>query len=240
MYLRIGTRMRKFNEANASVSYAPVYDNRKQAIYVDETWNITGRLVLQEDASQANMTLAINQLARDLEQPRPDLQFLEDDGYTPSAFRLLAANCLEGPNLISAEFPSGGNDVYATGVAYSAQFQARKAIARNDAITEFSEQLSNPTGGQVEGYVGGAINLPERQVFKQSEPYTYTQSGRAVGLYGYPIPPLPLWPAWQLRRNKPVYLSPRISFPIPMEFEVQWEYNFGSEFPLIGTPHILL
>lgn len=242
MYLKIGGRLRMFNEATASVSYRPVYDSQRRMTYVDETWNITGRVVLQTNATQRNMTIALDQLKRDMSQHRPDLQFIEDDGYTATTFRLLASQCLNGPDLIDLQFPGGEEDVYATGVAYSAQFDARKLASGSggDPIIEFSETLVNPSGGRVDGFVGGAINLPERQIFKQHEAYTYTQSGRAVGLYGYPVPPPPLWPGAQLRRNKPVYISPRIGGQRPMEFEVQWEYQFGSVFPLIGVPHVLL
>lgn len=242
MYLKIGGVLRMFNEATASVSYKPVYDNNRRMTYVDEGWAIAGRVVLQTNASQRNMTIAIDKLKRDFSQVRPDLIFIEDDGYTPSTFKLLARECLQGPDITDLTFPTSTEDIYPTGVNYTANYEARKSALGSGAnpIIEFQETLSNPSGGEVRQMVGGAINLAEMQITKQNDPYLYTQSGRAVGLYGYPSPPPPLWPSALLRRNRPVLVGPRVLGPRPMEFEITWEYLFGSPFPLIGVPHILL
>lgn len=240
MYLRIGGRKRPFNEVKSPViSYRLSYDPYKRVSTIEETWQLSGRIVLQTNATQRNMTTAINLLKEDLfASQRPDLVFLEDDGVTPSAFQLLASNTFEGPLLTEHSFPSDAADVYATGVMWAAVFTAKRLPAgTNNPLIEFAETVANPSGGRIEGMVGGAINFPERQVFKENEPYVYIQSGRSVGLLGYPDPPPPLWPAFQTRRNKPVLMSPRIPGPPSQEFEIQWEYEFMSETPLLGIPH---
>lgn len=241
MYLRIGSFTRPFNEATASITYQPQYDARNRVIAVKERWAISGRIVLQTNATQSRMTAAIRTLSRDANQVRPDLVFIEDDGVTETALALRAADCVEGPNLISASFPDDSANVYATGVQYGLDYEAMRVAqgSGSDIVTEFQETVANPSGGEVRGYVGGAINFPELQRFRQHAPFEYTQSGTAVGMYGYPIPPLPLWPQFLLRKPEIVRTGPEINGPIPMYFRVDWSYSFGSPFELFGNPHIL-
>ena len=240
MYLRIGSKTRPFNEARASIRYQPIYDAKKRMIAVDEMWDISGRIVLQTNATQTRMTQAINLLRADLSQDRPNLVFIEDDGVTESAFKLLANECIDGPRFDLAGFPSEGTDVYATGMSYSVAAVARRSLSSNsNPVLGFNETLSNPEGGTELGFVGGAINFAELQVFRENAPYIYIQSGSAVGMYGHIAAPPPLWPQFQLRRNKPVYMSARNIGPVNTEFETQWEYTFGSVYPLIGLPHEL-
>lgn len=243
MYLQIGSRLRPFNEVKApAIAYKPIYDAKRRMIAVEETWQISGRIVLQTNATQTNMTKAIDLLKRDLDTVRPDLRFLEDNGSTPSAFVLLRQDCIDGPNLIDASFPSDANDVYPTGVMWQAVFAAKRSLTNSNVILEFSETLSNPEGGRVIGMVGGSINFAEVQLFRANEPYRYIQSGRAVGLFGPPTPPPPLWPAFRVRPDisQPVMVSPRILYPVAQEFERSWTYEFVSNFPLIGTPHTFI
>lgn len=242
MYLRVGGKTRPFNEARVSISYAPIYDAKRTLILVDEFWEISGRVILQTNATQSRMTAALRLLSSDFSQKNPSLVFLEDDGVTESFYKLNASDCIEGPEINANGFPTTANDVYATGVTYTVNVRARRRVGgggSSNPILEFNEQLSNPDGGRVLGFVGGAINFAELQVFQENAPYTYIQSGSAVGLYGHPAPPPPLWPQHQLRRNKPVYLSPRKLGQVNTEYETQWSYEFGHIFPLIGKPHEL-
>lgn len=241
MYLRIGGVLRPFNEVKApSIGYRIIYDARRIAMAIEETWQLSGRIVLQTNASQTAMTLAIQKLFADLSQPTPDLVFVEDSGAKESALAIKAEWCYEGPNLIDVSMPSDAQDVYATGMTWQAVYSAkRKLIGVGNPVVSFQESLANPQGGLVLGMVGGAINLPELQVFQANAFYHYIQSGSVVGMFGYIEPPPPLFPAFQVRRNKPVYQSPRNHGPIPTEFETSYEYEFMSQFPLIGIPHQL-
>jgi hypothetical protein len=239
MYLRIGGKTRPFNEATAPITYRSIFDAKKRLVQVEETWNISGRVVLQTNATQRRMTVALNLLKTDLSQYRPDLVFIEDDGVTESALRMLASECIDGPTIEIAGFPVQGSDVYATGMSYTATAIGVKPVngAGQNPIVEFNETVRNPQGGYELGFVGGAINDAELQVFYQNKPYLYVQSGSSVGLYGYPAPPPPLWPEFQLKRNQPVYMSPRNIGFVNTYFETQWEYTFGSIYPLLGLPH---
>lgn len=239
MYLKIGNVLRQFNEVKTpSISYKPFYDARRRIAYVEEQWQISGRIVLQTNATQTRMTQALQQLESDWNQTRPSLLFVEDNGVTPSFLKLDASTCFDGPNVVDSSFPGDAADIYATGMLWAVTVVAKRLPAgAGNSILEFSESVAKVSGGTIIGFVGGAINYPERQIFKQHEPYMYEQTGRAVGLFGYPDPPPPLWPGAQLEEMKPVLISPRVTGSVNSEFEVQWSYRFGNEFPLAGVPH---
>lgn len=239
MYLKIGSVLRNFNEVKTpSISYKPFYDSRRRVAYIEEQWQISGRIVLQTNATQTRMTQALQQLESDWNQIRPSLLFVEDNGVTPSHLKLNASECFDGPNIVDASFPGDAADVYATGMLWAVTVSAKRLPAGvGNPLLEFSESVARVSGGTIIGFVGGAINYPERQIFKQHEPYIYEQSGRAVGLFGYPSPPPALWPGAQLEEMKPVLVSPRVMGSVDSEFEIQWSYRFGNEFPLSGLPH---
>lgn len=241
MYLKIGNRMRPFNEANASINYEPMYDASNRIMAINETWTISGTIVQQENATQSNMSIKIRQLQADFNQQRPSLVFIEDNGVTETALKLDAGECLDGPKVLSASFPQTEEDVYPTGVSYSVVLTAKKRSPIGDAnpILEYNETLQPSGGGPVYVVVGGAINYGERQLAKQHEPWRCVQRGRAVGLYGRPIPPPPIWPQALSRRTPPTLHTPRILGPIPQEFEVEWEYHYEWPVALVGTPHVL-
>jgi hypothetical protein len=238
--LKIGNRIRPFNEADAAISYAPVYDVVNRMYAVDERWDIDGRVVLQTNATQTNMTRALRLLQQDYNQYRPDLIFLEDDGIRESAWVLRANECMDGPRVIDSAFPKDPQNVYATGTSYTVSFTARRPVrqARNPIIS-FQEELQPDGGGMLIGYVGGAINYAEQQVFQQRSPWTCVQRGTAVGLFGWPVPPRPIWPQAQIKPMHPRKASPRVLGPIQQEFEVSWEYRFAWPFALTGNPHTL-
>lgn len=244
MYLRIGGRLRPFNEADASISYVPVFDGARRIVKVHQIWQIDGNVNLQTNATQTAMTAALRVLEQDFSQYRPDLVFLEDNGATPSALQLLAANCLQGPELTNFSYPKNPNKVYATGHPYVATMEADTIAsgASGNSILEFREEVVDEgTGGWERVHVGGAINLPEEQLGTQFAPYRYRQTGTAVGLFAYPQIPPPLWPA-KLKKPDPqiTRVSPEVIGAIDQRFRINWTYVFESAYPLTGNPHRLV
>lgn len=240
MYLRIGGRLRPFNEADASISYFPVFDGLRRMVKVRTVWQIDGSIVLQQNATQSNMTQALAILENDFRQPRPDLVFLEDDGSTPSRLSLLAQNCLDGPRLTNFSYPKNADKVYAISVPYTATMEADSIVgSAGNAIMEFNEEIvDNGDGGWERVHVGGAINPPEEQIGVQHNVYTYRQTGSAVGLYDYPQVPPAIWPAL-LKRPYPatVLSAPQIRGAVDQMFRINWSYTFESSYRLFGRPH---
>ncbi len=237
MILYINGVPRPANEAVASISYSPVYDATRVITKTIERWDISGRIIPEHPATSAKMTAALQLLNNTFSIPEPDLVFTEIDG-SPTALQLLRANCLRGPYVIDSGIPNQADDVYSNGIGYRITFEAERFIGGGSAnpILEFSERLSNGEGGEEHVYVGGAVNYPERQVGFQSKPYTYVQSGRAVGLLAYPAVPPPIWSFAQMRRPAIEKSSPRKIGKVDTEFEISWSYEFAWHQPLFGNP----
>jgi hypothetical protein len=240
MYLRVGGRLRPFNEADASISYQPIFDGERRMVKVHTTWQIDGVIVLQENATQSRMTAALQVLEQDFRQYRPDLVFLEDNGATESKLSLLSALCLDGPRLTNFSYPKNADKVYSNGMPYTATMEAdTSAGSVGNAIIDFTEAITDEgVGGWERVFVGGAINLPEEQIGTQYNPYRYRQSGTALGLYDYPQIPPPIWPAL-LKRPDPVVttVSPEIRGSVDQNFRISWTYIFESAYKLYGRPH---
>lgn len=238
MRLRIGNRTRPNNEAVSAISYTPVFDVGRNMIAVRERWDTSGRVVLQT-AGQAQMTAALGTLLSDIALSNVDLVYLEDEASTETAMKLLVSDCLQGPTVIDAGLPNQANDVYATGMGYRVIWEALKPYGQmGNAIIEFSETVSEDPGGEQYVMVGGTVNLPERQVGTQHKPYTYVQSGSAVGMYARPLPPPPIWPwAAVCLEPKVTLISPRVFGAVDTEFGISWEYRFEWHEKLYGNPH---
>jgi len=241
MYLRIGGTLRPFVEADVEPSYQPFYDGQRRIYKTGVTMRVSGRIVQNESPTQAGMTALIQTLQQQLSAPRPDIVLLGDDGSTPSAISLYASNCVSGPEVRELTLPSNAGKLYLTSCPYSFTVYGEVTAGSGSTILEFMEAIQDAgTGGYEIVHVGGAINPPERQIGQQYTPYRYTQQGFAVGAFGYPVIPPPIWPG-ALKRPRPqvMYEGPQIIGPIPQNFRVSWSYEYESAYELFGIPHQL-
>ncbi len=67
--------------------------------------------------------------------------------------------------------------------------------------------------------------------------YRATQTGQAVGLYGYPPVPPPLFPGKLEEGGRPTLGSPRLRNGVYVDWPVSWSYSFVSATPLVGFPN---
>lgn len=238
MRLKIGARMRPNNEAVTALSYQPVFDATRRVVKVLERWDTRGRVVLQTNASQQQMTAEIAKLKLDIDQANVDLCYLEDTTSAVTAMHLKAADCFRGPYIVDIGFPNEAGDVYSTGMSWRVIWEAERPSVTDNALLAFEETITQQAGGEERVYVGGAINLPERQIGRQFAPYRYTQQGFAVGMFTWPNVPPPIWP-FALVRDLPhvTKRSPRVIGNIDSEFEISWQYEYEWHQPLNGSPH---
>ncbi len=228
-----------------SVGYDPVFNAWKQLTQYQEVWNVSGRII-QDPANVSSSSAAqwmsgmIAELrAALLNMSRPRITMLHDD-LTVSCFDIDPAQCSDGPTISNIQFPKSGDDVFTSGNNYSFQVTAVRNVgsSSNHGILEFQESLEHLSGGLVVDYVGGTINLAEKQIVKENEPWSYLQSGSAVGLYGYPIPPPPIYPQHRTRMKFPKLYAPEIAYPVQQRFKIEWSYEFMSDVALPNAlPH---
>lgn len=240
----VGSAVRPNNEAVASITLSPVYTVDRTVAYYIERWDVTGRIVNYPIATQEITTAALARLRAELLQTNVDVKFLQDDNAVETALALRAANCITGPYVTEHAIPTSPEEVYATGVMYRVLYEA-KCLANSPSsnLLEFSETIScTQVGGRQMVYVGGSVNLPERQTGMQHQTWMYTQSGSALGLYAYPLIPPPIWPfALVSPEGRPFSISSPVvlgnSPSLDTELRVSWEYNYEWATELRGIPH---
>lgn len=240
MYLKVGGAIRPFVEANVEPTYRLIYDGQRRIVKTAVTFAIDGRIVLQDGASQRAMTQAIELMFRQFSQPNPDIILLEDDGSTESAIKLRRQDCLLGPEVVELSLPSNEGRVYSVSAPYRITVTAEISRASGaNPIVAFSEMLADlGTGGWEKVYVGGAINPPEEQIAQQFTTYKYVQQGSAVGMFGYPTIPPPIFPRY-LKRPRPRVerMGPEILGNVPQNYRISWAYEYESAWELRGFPH---
>lgn len=239
MYLRIGAYTRPFLEANVEPNFQNFFDGQRRLYKTGVTFQIDGKIVLQTGASEAAMTREINALKAAIVQTNPDVVLLNSDNVTPSHFALYARQCIVGPQVTSWSFPSNSGRLYHTSCPYSLTVYAEMPAGNGNPILDFSETVDDAgTGGYERVFVGGAINPPEEQIGQQYSTYRYVQAGSAMGLYGYPQVPPPIWP-FALKRPRPriTRSSPEIMGATLQNFRINWSYEYESSFELFGDPH---
>lgn len=237
MRLQIGSVIRPNNEAVVTPSYSPIYDFTRLVSAMKIRWEISGRIVNFPTATPRQTTTELKALETALLQKEPYLAMLEDTANVETFFVLNPVNCSQGPNLIDFSIPTSEQEVYATGGAYKAVFEAIQKIGPGSDLLEFSEEVSLGSGGVTYVYVGGAVNFAERQTATERKSWKYTQSGSAVGLLNYPAIPPPIWPFAQMEYPRVVLQNPRVRGARDTEYPISWEYTFEWHTQLIGVPH---
>jgi len=237
MILQVGPVTRPNNEAVVVPSYTPIYDLTRRVEAMRIRWEITGRVVNYPVATQAITSTQIRELEAAFKSTNPRCALLGDD-RSATPYVLDPGQLMQGPYLVDYSFPTSEAEVYATGLAYRVSIEGVQYVGTGGTdLLEFSEELTEDPGGTTYVYVGGAVNLAERQVAFQRKSFKYTQSGSATGLLAYPVIPPPVWPFALLG-------SPRVSLQNPISqgtvntgFPVTWEYNYEWPVKLYGFPH---
>lgn len=202
-----------------------------------ETWTIEGDIY---STSPTALTLRLVQLEAAYAIEGVMAAFYEDDG-TITKHVLGGPGSLGGCRVMSFRYQGGAGE-YVYSRKYSITLEA-VTLAAGSSLVLFTERVSLMGGGME--YVWRRPIHPTARPIRQpvgQDTYKATQSGQAVGVFGYPQPMLPLWPGailptmTQIERESPKRYGP-VGNPYYTEFAVSWSYSFESDAPLIGFPN---
>lgn len=236
MRLKIGNSIRPNRESVASISYQSVFDSSRRLSKIIERWNISGRLV-PEIKTQSAMSAELSKLNRDLISG-VSLVYLEEGSNNETKLKMDASRAIYGPVLVSSSIPNSPGDVYASSLSWTATYEAEYLASSASNILDFSETIQETAGGIEYAQVGGMVNPSRRQIVNFNKPWTYVQSGRAVGLLAKPTPPPPIWPFALIKEFPDTTKgSPRVRGLINQEFETSWRYEYSWHVRLYGDPH---
>lgn len=240
MQLRYGSYTHAAGECAVQISRATLFQEASVPYAVRERWTIDGFLQAENPAA---LTTAIDGLLAAYALPGQDLVLLMPDGTTHTSHRLLAAETLGGPRVVSVRFPQGRDGEYSTYRRYVIEVEAERPVFSPESVLlSWHEWLGFHGGGPRFVYLQTLAGPPVKQMVAAATPYRVLQAGHAVGYAGWPLPPDPLWPsAEHVDRRRIVRRAPRRTGPngiqVYTHFETRWQYEFESDVPLIGNPH---
>jgi|SRR5580698_5740662 hypothetical protein len=240
MYVRYGNYISANNECGFT---ATAEAKRSQGgTYFSNYWHYSVRGDLLNYSTQAAITTAIQNITTAFSQDGQDFTFLLDDGVTPTAHQLLSARCIGGTRVIKApSFPDTyGSGEYQPGYgrSYNYEIAGELPLTGNNVYLNFTESLRfHGNGGPIIVYQPVAEGPWIPQTTSTNSLCKATQSGSAVGLYGYPPIPGPIWPGSLINQeidngsDSPRHFN-------KYEWPVSWHYSYQSNGPLIGLPTI--
>lgn len=238
MILSWGNYSHEDGEVSLSVQ-ATVELNAAQAVkWVRKVFQISGYLVADTSTEMKTRALALEsayaQNGRDLKLK---------DGALTTHLTLLNADCYGGTRITQRpSFPDLSNAALVTFLPYQITVEGLVADANALSTVAFEERIARSGGGPRKGFLEPLTGEPIEQLLKKRTVYKVTQSGSAVGLNGYPTPPIPLWPSALMEAPDIQQQAPRRigdgAASSYTEFGITWTYRFESRTPLIGTPNV--
>jgi hypothetical protein len=238
MYLKIGSYQHPLNEAALVISKTTLLTSAQIPYAVRNRWDITGYL---QAADQPSLTTAIQALEAAYSIQGQDVGLYLDDN-TPTAHRLISANCIGGVRIPSPpSYPDGSGAEYTTFRHFRIGIEAETATA-TAFLKDWVEVLNfTGTGGPRVVWMEIRNGPPQQQVVSEQTANEVTQTGRGVGYLTYPIPARPIWPNAELQEHR------KISYKLPntigsgaarrlTDWEVTWSYTFKSDQQLSGAP----
>lgn len=213
----------------------------------EDTWNITVWLISHkatDAARRADIKAQMSALQAAYSVSGRDLIFCHPNG-AETHLTLKTADTLAGVQIISPpHFPDPGRASLVTNC--QSQIVAKAIIpypvgslSLANQVKSFQETVQWPEAGMQRGAIDVLIGPAVEQTLRQYTAVRATQQGSAVGLYGYPPIPLPIWPS-KLASSVPLVTegTPRRvasdGKQAWIDWPISWTYNYVSSSSLYG------
>lgn len=238
-YLQYGSYRHETNGASFTVNKSVTLNDAQQPYAEVVTWQIEGQL-----GSEGDSTATIAAKARNLELAYAvwgrDLAFCDENGTVLQV--LLNAGSLTGTRVLSPpSFPKGDGPEFqgirTYSITVSAEYPMTGALNGGGLLLKsFQEKLSFVGGGPRRTVLELVNGPPQPQTLALYTAARATQQGSAVGLFGYPPAPLPIFGESMLEETPQIeYSSPTLKNGIYTDFGVSWTFKFISPSPLAGS-----
>lgn len=169
---------------------------------------------------------------------REDFAVYLPDGRTKSQLSLYSRGSIGGVRIVvPPAIESLKNAGYVTWLPFSFSLEAEyPAENAGQLIREWTESVSYSSPDREDWLL--CLHGPhQKQQVRQFPFYMATQTGRAVGYLGYPVPSSPIWAnAWVNRDEQPTLETPKARGNGYIDYGISWLWRFKSDQPLIGTP----
>jgi hypothetical protein len=244
MYFKYGPFRHDDNDIDlVMVRSERMYSPRNSMVFDRKTLQCQGRICV---SGQADIKARIQALesAYNYDPDFGDVGLFHDSGAR-SAHVLVAGDAINGVRCLKYEFPREEGGEYATYRSYNLVFQA-DYLNPDDTIYAFEESLRfQGSGGPSWELVPTFTQLPIAYINSFYTPQRVVQTGRAVGVQGWPILPGPIYPWLNEHTDRRVVQteSPQmIGIHAKLLYPISWRYEFSfiipnsSGFPRLDYP----
>ena len=238
MKLRYGTYTHDTGEATVAISRDPILNEAGEIVELRERWDVSGFL---QAPSPSELTSKIEALRNAYSVNGRNLSLIFDNG-TATAHSIKTALTSGGTRVVSGpNFPIGDGAEYSTFRSYSIALEAILKFSNGESLISWQQTLTLIGGGPRFVHLQTLRGLPRKQFTAQSTPYRATQTGSAVGRFGYPPPAAPLFPADEqvdkriIRPASPKRIGSGAYLDYT-DYRIDWTYSFESDSPLNGLP----
>lgn len=234
MYLRYGNYQTADSEVSVTILREAQVNEAGQPYALRHTWDITGIIFGDDTAAVVANLLA---LERAFAFWGNDLALIDSNGTIchamPSGGSLTGVRITKPPS-----YPNGDGAELSTFRTYSITATCDYPYGPvTNPLKSFTETLAFSGGGPRRIVVECAFGPPQPQIVNQFTAFRATQTGAAVGMYGYPPIPPPIFPAALVENGSPSFTGGQLRNGVYVDFGVQWAYRFESPTPLIGLPN---
>lgn len=233
MILRYGSYSHEESECTVVLSKEVVENEAGQPYEERQTWTVTGRLQADTPGLLLAKMVAL--------QAAYSVWYRDFGLYDGNTLMLALVNrgSTSGVKIVRPpSYPQGEGAQLTTFLDYTIVAAATYPAGNGqNPLKAFTETLAFSGGGPRRAVVECVNAPPQEQVLTAFTAYRATQQGSAVGLYGYPPVPPPLFPGKLEEAGRPVFGSPKLRNGAYTDFPVSWSYTFASATPLVGLPN---
>lgn len=232
MQLRYGSYAHDDGEVEVSITRRTEFGQRG-AFRIVETWDCRGQKV---GSSQSDLTAKLRALENAYSRGGFNVVLLDSNG-SRSVHEIVNARTVGGVQIVKPiTYPTGTGAEYSTFRSYEFTLEASYVdagfLSVNGGITDFTETIVIEGGGPTRVVIELDQGDPVEQITRDRTAYRATQSGRLSSLFENPEPPRPKWPSKLVGRGRISRSSPIESNGVPIQWPVEWSYEFLSATPL--------
>jgi hypothetical protein len=218
------------NEVNlASFLVRPLYSSRHRRTLVRYEAHLTGEIIIDDtdtttELAQAKLTTRINELVNAYGVNGGDYILLDNQG-NQTRHSLISGDSLSGVRVEHRSWPKGDPAEWATHRTFYIVLVAEYVEAESQIVSWQERVQVVGNGGPDWEMRRVRFGLPRPQLLSNFTPVSVVQQGEAVGLQGYPIPPGPIFPAWEHEQLRQITPGSAESYPNGfINFPLRWAY----------------
>lgn len=236
--LKYGNYSHPLSEAAVNISRQSMFNDIGVSYATMEKWFIQGRI---EGDTQGEISTNLRNLQNAYIKQNQNIRLVFESG-AETVHAINVNSTLDGVRVTGQpSYPVSQGAEYANYRTYNISVEAMvKTNAAQDEIV-FWEEFVSTQGGRPRDTIVETLNtLPIKQRIADATAFFVHQTGRSIGLNGWPSPPPFILPTAAILNNRVGRRSPKTTLVGTSEkrtmFEISWNYSMAESYITKATP----